>query len=44
MCNSPEPNLKKLCDAFGFKRKGSGKLLIHNRNNFSGNRRRMPWH
>jgi hypothetical protein len=38
------PNLKEVCDTFGFMLEVSGKLLIYNRNNSSGNRRRMPWH
>ena len=33
---SHKPNLKELCDAFGFMLEVSGKLLIYNRNNFPG--------
>jgi hypothetical protein len=30
------PEWKELCDAFGFQLESGGKLLIHNRNIFSG--------
>ena len=32
----PKTESEELCDAFGFWLDANGKLLIHNRNNFSG--------